>query len=145
MPRSLAAFHVASGKACEHTPHCQAWRREWQRKISQDEPIRFGELADNIARSSTEAAPQAATEVPQQEELGNAAAGSSSASASATPSVENSPAPTDPQFSIILKVTKNRPEKCQKPLFLSFVRLFLAYFGVCSVFLSCRGSRCSQA
>ena len=31
-----------------------------------------------------------------------------------------------------------------KSYFLSFFRLFWAYFGVCSVFSSCRGSRCSQ-
>ena len=51
--------------------------------------------------------------------------------------------PTDPQFSIILKVAKNRPKSAKIPMFVTFL-LFLAYFWVCSVFLSCRGSRCSQ-
>ena len=35
-------------------------------------------------------------------------------------------------------------QKVPKSYFLSFFCLFWAYFGVCSVFLSCRGSRCSQ-
>ena len=50
--------------------------------------------------------------------------------------------PTDPQFSIIMNVTKNR-RKVPKSYFLSLFCLFLVYFGVCNGFLSCRGSRCS--
>ena len=48
--------------------------------------------------------------------------------------------PTDPQFSIILKVTKNRRKSAKFLFFLTF----FAYFGVCNVFLCCRGSRCSR-
>ena len=51
--------------------------------------------------------------------------------------------PTDPQFSIIFKVTKNA-KRCQNPIFCHVFCQFWAYFGVCRVFLSCRGSRCSQ-
>ena len=39
---------------------------------------------------------------------------------------------------------KKRGQKVPKPYFLLLFRLFWAYFRVCSVCLSCRGSRCSQ-
>ena len=50
-------------------------------------------------------------------------------------------------FSVLLKLTKvlDRPTKCQNLISLSLFRLFFgAYFGVWGVFLSSRGSCCSQ-